>query len=103
MSGLCFSELSDDELNYTIHETKRLLKTGGLLLIADEVIPENIFKRILSIMFRFPLVIITYILTQTTTRAVKELPEKVKTVGFEVRTIKRNIPGNFLELVSLKS
>ena len=48
MGGLCFSELTKDELNYTLKEVRRILKPRGLLLIADEVRPKTISKRILA-------------------------------------------------------
>jgi len=64
MSGLCFSELTKNELIFTLKEVKRILKPGGLLLIADEVRPKNIFKKILNEIIRFPWKIITYIITK---------------------------------------
>ncbi len=100
MSGLCFSELSEDELIYTLKEVKRILKPGGLLLIADEVRPKNIFKKILNDIIRFPLKIITYIITQTTLHAIDNLPKKIKESGLIIESIKLNNSENFLELVA---
>ena len=102
MSGLCFSELTEDELHYTLKETKRMLKPGGLLLLAVEVRPESIAKRLLFWFIKFPLVIITYVVTQTTTRAVKNLPEKIENAGFLIVSIKLNFLENFIELVGRK-
>jgi ubiquinone/menaquinone biosynthesis C-methylase UbiE len=99
MSGLCFSELTDDELNFTIREAKRLLVPKGLLLVSDEVRPNNILKWILSFLLRLPLVVITYLLTQTTTSAVKNLPKRVEDAGFMIESQKTNMLGNFVELV----
>jgi demethylmenaquinone methyltransferase/2-methoxy-6-polyprenyl-1,4-benzoquinol methylase len=99
MSGLCFSELTDDELNFTIREARRLLTPKGILLIADEVRPQNILKRILSFLFRLPLVVITYIITQTTTSAVKNLPNRIENAGFVIKSKGTNVLGNFIELV----
>lgn len=102
MSGLCFSELNDDELFYTLKEVKRILKIGGLLLIADEVIPKSSFKRMLNWPIRFPLAIITCLIAQTSTNAIKNLPEKVNEAGLQVESIRYNKTGNFIELVAKK-
>ena len=102
MSGLCFSELTENELLYTLKQVSRILKPRGFLLVADEVRPESISKRILNWLIKFPLVIITYLITQTTTNAVKNLPEKVKEVGLLTESLSLNKMGNFIELVAKK-
>jgi demethylmenaquinone methyltransferase/2-methoxy-6-polyprenyl-1,4-benzoquinol methylase len=103
MSGLCFSELTKDELPYTLKEINRILKPGGLLLVADEVRPKSILKRILNQLIRIPLAIITYIITQTTTHAVKDLPQKVREAGLTIESLKPNKLESFAELVARKA
>lgn len=102
MSGLCFSELTEDELTYALKEVKRILKPGGLLLIVDEVKSKSFSKRILNWLVRMPLKAITYLLTQTTTNAVENLPEKVKKAGLRIETFRLNKMQNFIELVAIK-
>jgi ubiquinone/menaquinone biosynthesis C-methylase UbiE len=102
MSGLCFSELSDDELNFGLIKTYRILKPGGLLLIADEVRPQHFIKKIFYWLLRLPMVIITYLITQTTTHAVSRLPEKVERADFTIEKARWNKLGSFIELVAKK-
>ena len=100
MSGLCFSELSGDELTYTLKEIKRILKPGGLLLIADEVTPKSVLKRVFNRLIRCPLAAITYLITQTTTHAVKDLAEKIEEAGFLIGSVRLNWLEDFIELAA---
>lgn len=102
MSGLCFSELTEDELIYTLEEVKRILKPGGFLLLADEVKTKSISKGILNWLIRFSLVMIAYIMTQTTTKPLENLPEKIEEAGLAVASIRLNGMEDFMELVGRK-
>ncbi len=83
-SGLCFSELSEDELRYALEQTRRILEPGGLLLVADEVAPRTPVARLLRRLLRFPLSALTWLVTQQTTRALVGLEEKLGKAGFLV-------------------
>ncbi len=102
MSGLCFSELSEDELAYTLKQASRLLRSGGMLLVADETVPGNVCRKVLHWLIKVPLSIITYIIAQTSTRAVKHLPEKVRKNGFSIESVWFNTIGDFVALVGKK-
>jgi ubiquinone/menaquinone biosynthesis C-methylase UbiE len=103
ISGLCFSELSDDELAYTLKQAWRVLKPGGLLLVADEVRPPDLAQRFLHALIRVPLVALTYLLTQQTTHAVKNLPVRVTQAGFAIEAMHASPLGSFVELVGRKA
>jgi ubiquinone/menaquinone biosynthesis C-methylase UbiE len=100
MSGFCFSELTEGERVYALQEARRVLKAGGQLLLADEVVPEGAVNRALHWSARLPLVVLTYLLTQTTTHAVQGLPEAVERAGFEITSIRWSRLGSFVELVA---
>jgi ubiquinone/menaquinone biosynthesis C-methylase UbiE len=103
MSGLCFSELTEDEVVYTLKQVKRILRPEGLLLVADEVRPRSIAMRLISWLIRLPLVIITYLITQTTTSAVRDLPERIREAGFSIESISVSKMQSFIELVVKKT
>jgi len=100
MGGLCFSELTEDELIYALKKVKIILKPEGLLLIADEVRPKGISRLILNWLIRLPLVIITYLITQATTNALRNLPERIEEEGLVIESVKLSKMGNFIELVA---
>lgn len=100
MSGLCFSELGDAELDYTLLHVARILKHGGLLLVADEVQPPGALRRALHAAGRAPLVVLAWLLTQQTTHAVAGLPERVQAAGLVVVHLRTNRSGSFAELVA---
>lgn len=102
MSGLCLSELTEDELKYVLKEAARILKPDGILLVADEVVPKPFFKRVLNGLVRLPLVTITYFLTQTTTKAVSNLVKKITDAGFQINAVRLNKMESFAELVASK-
>jgi len=101
-STLVFSELSPDEQRYALRHARRVLKSGGRIALADEVRPRTTGGRLLHGALRLPMVIATYVLTQTSTRAVEGLEEKVEEAGFQIERAERTSFGSFLYLVATK-
>ena len=101
MSVLCLSELGENELTFTLKEVERILHPGGLLLIADEVRPQGLFKRLIHLLIRAPLSALVYAITQATTHPVSDLPEKLKDAGLSIVSVRLNLLGSFGEFVCL--
>jgi ubiquinone/menaquinone biosynthesis C-methylase UbiE len=102
MSGLCLSELSEDEVRYALKQVARILRPGGLLLIADEINPQGLPNRLIHSLVRAPLVVLTYLITQQTTHPVSNLAEKLKAAGFAIESVHLNRLGSFGEFVARK-
>jgi demethylmenaquinone methyltransferase/2-methoxy-6-polyprenyl-1,4-benzoquinol methylase len=99
-SGLCFSELSEDELAYALAQVMRILKPGGLLLVADEVTPRSLSGRILFRGIRAPLAALTWLVTQQTTHPIAGLPEIVRRAGFTIVSVRSSGLRGFAEVVA---
>lgn len=102
MAGLCFSELTEDELLYALKQVKVILRPGGLLLIADETRPQGVPRLLAHWLIRFPLVVLTYVIAGTRTTAVRNLPERIEAAGLVVESVRLSKMQNFIELVAIK-
>ena len=103
MSGLCLSELSEDELGYAFQQALRILKPGGLLLVADEVPPVNIGSRWIHRLVRTPLALATYLVSGQTTRPLESLPARIEEAGFIMESSRATSMGSFMEVVASKA
>jgi len=95
VSTLVFSELYPDEQKYVLAEAYRVLKYGGLIIVADEIRPDSLAKRILQLLVHVPLMVITYILTQTSTKVLKDINSRLTGAGFETIYQKTSLLGSF--------
>jgi len=82
VSCLMFSELAPQEQSYVLRIARSRLKPGGMLVLADEVLPSTVIGRLWHRLSRWPLALVTYVLTQTTTRPVRDLAVRVREAGF---------------------
>jgi cyclopropane fatty-acyl-phospholipid synthase-like methyltransferase len=94
VSVLTFSEMQPDEVDYVLDECRRLLKPDGLLMIADEVAPASPLLAGLTFLLRLPFVVLTFILTQNTTRRIARLGERIQAAGFRLTETRRYLLGS---------
>jgi len=99
-SGLCFSELSEDEFRFALAQLRRVLKPAGLLLVADEVRPREPLRRLLLGLVRIPLAALTWLVTQQTTHPIAGVPERLAEAGFELVSVRASAFGSFIEIVA---
>jgi demethylmenaquinone methyltransferase/2-methoxy-6-polyprenyl-1,4-benzoquinol methylase len=92
-STIVFSELSDDEIDYVLAECRRILRPGGRLLIADEVMPGSALGRLATFLVRLPFVLLAFVLTQNTTHRVAGLDERIRHAGLILREDVRYLAG----------
>jgi demethylmenaquinone methyltransferase/2-methoxy-6-polyprenyl-1,4-benzoquinol methylase len=82
VSCLMFSELSRDEQEYAVAMAHSRLVPAGRIVIADEVAPQRPLGRIGYWLRKLPVVALAYLLTQTTTRPVHDLAQRIREAGF---------------------
>lgn len=95
---LLLSELSAGERREVLRQCRILLRAGGQLIVADEVRASTFGRRALCSLLRLPLAIVTYALTQLTTRPVADLEGNLAGAGFAILTRRSNRMGNFVIL-----
>lgn len=79
---LTFSELTPDERTYALAVVHSLLKPGGVVVIADESLPNDSLKRFIHRLARLPAAVSAYIVTQTTTRPLEGAIGLLQGAGF---------------------
>ncbi len=82
VSTLVFSELSLEEQRFILDACLSLLTPEGRLIIADEVLPDGLLTRTLYTLIRLPLVLLTWLLTRTSTRALRNFIDELNQSGY---------------------
>ncbi|NIA21627.1 MAG: methyltransferase domain-containing protein [Anaerolineaceae bacterium] len=103
VATLSFSELSEDELDHVLRAVIEALKPGGRLVLADEVPPGRWWQRIISSLVRWPLVALTFLLTQNTTHALKGIESRLERAGFRLSSRKEYLLGTLAIIVAEKA
>jgi ubiquinone/menaquinone biosynthesis C-methylase UbiE len=99
---LVFSELSPDERAYALRHAHRVLRAGGRLALVDEARPRTLARRLAHGAVRIPLLVVTFLLTQSTTRPVRGLSRLVSEAGFRIESEERRSLDSLLYVVARK-
>jgi ubiquinone/menaquinone biosynthesis C-methylase UbiE len=103
MNGLCLSELTQEELDFTVNEVSRILKPEGLFLVVDEVQPHSLLRKLFQGFFRSIFKLFVFLVSGTTTRALKNFQSKIEGAGFDIISSELNKSQNLLELAARKN
>lgn len=96
VSCLAMSEMSPEEQDYMFRIAHSRLAPGGAIVVADETKPDRRLPRLLYQLRRLPVAAATYLLTQTTTRPVENLAERMQAAGFSNVKQERIWSGSFV-------
>ncbi len=96
VSTLVFSELPLAAQQYVLAACAGLLAENGRLLIADEAIPNGRLARFLFFLIRLPLVLLTWLLTRTTTAALRDFDNLLTEAGFHPRRAESHLGGSLV-------
>jgi ubiquinone/menaquinone biosynthesis C-methylase UbiE len=102
VSVLMFSELSEVEQKLVLLQCRSLLRPGGRIILADEVRASTFLRRAVHSIVFVPLSLVTYMLTQASTRPVRNLKAMLGETGFSIVMEERNRLGDFALVVAEK-
>jgi demethylmenaquinone methyltransferase/2-methoxy-6-polyprenyl-1,4-benzoquinol methylase len=83
VASLSLSELLPEERRHVLRTARSRLRPGGVLVVADEVVPHTWWHRVRRTLARLPSALVTYVLTQKTTYPLADLAGAVEAAGFE--------------------
>jgi ubiquinone/menaquinone biosynthesis C-methylase UbiE len=96
--SLSMSELREVEQWAAMNLAFDLLKPGGALVVADEVVPTHFASRLRYSLRRLVLMLITYVVTRATTHPVREMTSMFRACGFSIAR-EEEFEGGSLKLV----
>jgi ubiquinone/menaquinone biosynthesis C-methylase UbiE len=99
VATLVLSELSDGERRYALQHAHRVLRPGGAIVMADEVVPRRGWRRVLGVLARAPTAAITHLVASSCSRPLKDVGKDLRQAGFTLEREHR-WPGDALAIVA---
>ncbi len=99
VSTLVLTELSDNERRFALKHSSRVLRPGGVIIIADEVVSRKVIQRLFQALVRIPMLALTYLVSHTSTHPIEDLPAELKTAGFTIKKEIRSQGDSFALIV----
>jgi len=96
VASLVLSEMPLDDQTYLLQSCSKLLKPGGRLLIADEVLPRQGWNRIRYHLVHWPLTLLTWLLTRTTTSPLRGFDVRLEDAGFHTSLAASYLAGSLV-------
>ncbi len=85
VSTLVFSEMPVEQQRFVLEACHKLLTPSGRLLIVDEVVPSGFLPKALYYLVRLPLALITWLVTRTSTRPLRDFKSTLEGAGFSAQ------------------
>jgi SAM-dependent methyltransferase len=101
--SLCLSDMSSGERAFTLRQAARLLATGGVLAVGDEVIPTRIDERLLHAALRLPQLLLGWPLTGATSHPIPDLAGEIRDAGFLVQREQRWLLGSLAAITAVRA
>jgi ubiquinone/menaquinone biosynthesis C-methylase UbiE len=102
VSMLVFSELNDDERRFALKHAARILRSGGNMVVADEVVPQRPAHRLIHDLSRLALLALTYLVSRKSTRPIDDLAGEIRGAGFTLEKEVRSQGDSFAIVVGRK-
>jgi demethylmenaquinone methyltransferase/2-methoxy-6-polyprenyl-1,4-benzoquinol methylase len=102
VASLSLSEMSRSERGFVLKHAARVLKGGGQVVICDEVQPRAAWQRLLHLIIRLPLVLLTWLIAGTTTNALPDPTAELEAAGLRVISDERSRLGTLAVIAAEK-
>jgi ubiquinone/menaquinone biosynthesis C-methylase UbiE len=102
VASLSLSEMSRGERSFVLRAANLRLKPGGLLIVGDEVRPQNAWWRVVHALFRPPQALLGWLLAGSISRPISDLAGEVREAGFHVRGQQRWLLGSLAVVTAEK-